>query len=304
MAKDAFPTIAATTGCQGLFPWPGGAGNIRATIMPAVVIPISGKGAKKRAFWSLLEVARPGERVVPFGILLADEETDELTLRLREPECFEDLGEQEADFLAPSRQRSPAKEPRGRRGASARCAGRQPFTLSAHRRPYGYRLFGRYAAAADRLFDEHVDAEIRPFVTHLPLYGLRAAATRFGEGMESEQEGWLRTPPRLRLTEGMFVARVVGRSMEPLIADGSLCVFRAPVTGSRQGRVVLIEKFGESDFASRYTVKRYARHGARDESAEREAPIRLEPLNPEFEAFELEGDRFRVIAEFVQVLPS
>jgi SOS-response transcriptional repressor LexA len=102
----------------------------------------------------------------------------------------------------------------------------------------------------------------------------------------------------------MFVARVVGRSMEPHIPDGSLCIFRAPVTGSRQGRVVLIENFGENDFAARYTVKRYARRAGRDESAEREAPIRLEPLNPEFEAFELDGDRFRVIAEFVRVLSS
>ena len=32
--------------------------------------------------------------------------------------------------------------------------------------------------------------------------------------------------------------------------------------------------------------------------------IRLEPLNREFEAFELTAMRFRVIAEFVQVLPS
>ena len=32
--------------------------------------------------------------------------------------------------------------------------------------------------------------------------------------------------------------------------------------------------------------------------------IRLEPLNPEFEAWELnpEEDRFRIVAEFVQVL--
>jgi SOS-response transcriptional repressor LexA len=64
----------------------------------------------------------------------------------------------------------------------------------------------------------------------------------------------------------------------------------------------LIEKFGETDFASRFTVKRYARKGLRDESAEREGPIRLEPLNPEFEAFDLTADQFRVVAEFVQVL--
>ena len=52
----------------------------------------------------------------------------------------------------------------------------------------------------------------------------------------------------------------------------------------------------------RYTVKRYARRGALEESAERTAPIRLEPLNREFEAFDLTEDRFRVVAEFVQVL--
>ena len=32
--------------------------------------------------------------------------------------------------------------------------------------------------------------------------------------------------------------------------------------GSRKGRLLLIEKAGETDFASRYTVKRYARQGA------------------------------------------
>jgi len=81
-----------------------------------------------------------------------------------------------------------------------------------------------------------------------------------------------------------------------------VCIFRAPVTGSRNGRYLLIEKFGETDFASRYTVKRYARRGALVESAERGGPIRLEPLNPEFEAFDLTSDEFRVVAEFVQVL--
>jgi phage repressor protein C with HTH and peptisase S24 domain len=100
----------------------------------------------------------------------------------------------------------------------------------------------------------------------------------------------------------MFAAHVAGRSMEPKIPDGSVCIFRAPVTGSRNGRLLLIEKFGETDFASRYTVKRYARQGVLVESAEREGSIRLEPLNREFAAFDLTTDEFRVVAEFVQVL--
>ncbi len=46
--------------------------------------------------------------------------------------------------------------------------------------------------------------------------------------------GWVRAPENLRLHEGMFVATVVGRSMEPRIPDGSACIFRAPVTGSQK----------------------------------------------------------------------
>jgi hypothetical protein len=139
---------------------------------------------------------------------------------------------------------------------------------------------------------------------------LAAAATKFSGDQElaEDPEGWVRVPENLKLahlklTQEMFVTHVAGRSMEPLIPDGSLCIFRAGAGGSRYGRLLLIEKFDENDFAARYTVKRYARRGDLAESAEREAPIRLEPLNREFEAFELTSDKFRVIAEFVRVLP-
>ena len=44
--------------------------------------------------------------------------------------------------------------------------------------------------------------------------------------------------------------------MEPRIPDGSLCVFRHGVTGSRQGRLVLVENL-ETRGNNRYAVKRY-----------------------------------------------
>jgi|SRR6185312_6467631 len=267
--------------------------------MPAIV----SIAQKRRACWSLLEVAPSGKTAAPYGILLADEETGAWTQRLREPECFGELDDGECDILdaLPADLELKARE-MGGMGLMAWLEG----SASGF-----FRVSNRTAIACantqatiDRLFDEHVDAAVRPFVTHLPVYGLRAAATKFGEGMDGEQEGWVRVPEGMRLSEGMFVAHVVGRSMEPLIPDGSACIFRAPVTGSRKGRYLLIEKFGETDFDARYTVKRYARQGALRESAEREQPIRLEPLNREFEAFELTSDQFRVVAEFVQVLPS
>jgi SOS-response transcriptional repressor LexA len=153
----------------------------------------------------------------------------------------------------------------------------------------------------DALFEEHVDARVRPFVTHLPLYSLQAAATRFGEERTVEEENWVRVEG-LRLSEGMFVARVVGRSMEPLIPDGSLCVFRGPVVGSRQGKRVLVEQFGTADAEARYSVKRYTSRKVQSDEGWEHQSIRLEPLNPEFDSFELAGDQFRVIGEFIKVL--
>ena len=122
--------------------------------------------------------------------------------------------------------------------------------------------------------------------------------------MSGEVESWHRAPSGLRLTEDLFAAWVVGRSMEPLIPDGSLCVFRANVRGTRQGKRLLIEKFDETDFAARYTVKRYTsvKVSGADEDEWAHETIRLEPLNPEFEAFDLAPDAFRVVAEFVEVL--
>ena len=282
--------------------------------MPAAVIPIGDKrtrsgelrarSGERRAVWSLLEVAQPGRRPQPLGILLVDEESGDLTLRLRKAESFDDLEEQEIDILdlLADDLRQRARETDSKKLLDSLEDSLSNFLRISDRTAIVYA--GTAQAATDRLFDQHVDAGIRPFVSHIPLYSLKAAATKFGTGGETEQEGWVRAPERLRLTPGMFAAYVVGRSMEPRIPDGSLCLFRAPVTGTRQGKLLLIEQLKERDFSLQYTIKRYARHSARDESADREAPIRLEPLNPEFPAFDLESDEFRVIAEFVQVLES
>ena len=44
----------------------------------------------------------------------------------------------------------------------------------------------------------------------------------------------------------MFVAQVLGHSMEPRVPDGAWCLFSAPVEGTRQGKTVLVELRYES----------------------------------------------------------
>jgi phage repressor protein C with HTH and peptisase S24 domain len=158
--------------------------------------------------------------------------------------------------------------------------------------------------ALSRLYRENVKPNVLPFVTHLPRYSLAVAAGKFLENPEVVAEAWEEAPPDLRLTEEMFVARIAGRSMEPKIPDGSLCVFRHGVTGSREGRLVLVERLG-GGANDRYTVKRYR-------SSKQQSPdgswlherITLVALNPEFESWDLDPDetRYRVMAEFLRVL--
>ncbi len=105
----------------------------------------------------------------------------------------------------------------------------------------------------------------------------------------------------------MFVAQVVGRSMEPAIPDGAYCLFAAPVTGARQGKSVLVQLRDALDpeTGERYTIKRYESKKTTDGDSWRHTTIILKPLNPDFKPIILTGaeeERVRVIAEFVDVV--
>ena len=43
-----------------------------------------------------------------------------------------------------------------------------------------------------------------------------------------------------RITPGMFVAQVIGESMEPLVPSGSYCLFRPVSGGTKDGRKLLV----------------------------------------------------------------
>jgi hypothetical protein len=258
------------------------------------------------ANFSLLQLALPAQAVVNIGIFLLDADTDCLYVKLRSDwrgfagvediEVLERLGEDFHAKIAELGGEAFLRSLEDTLSNSLLVTDRQSVLVSG------------FEKALERLFEEHVQrTEVLPFVTHVPRYSLRAAATKFGEDMEVEAEGWVRAPARLKLHRNMFAARVVGRSMEPLIPDGSLCLFRAGVVGSRQGKRLLIQRLGATDSSAEFTVKVYTSKKAQSgEEQWRHVAITMTPLNPEFEAMEFgpedENRQFRVIAEFVQVL--
>lgn len=277
--------------------------------MPAAVISI---GSRLRAEFAVLRLAPPGAPEVPFGILLFDPETERLDWKLRED--FDDLplSDEDAEYVSclDGDFRARVEEMGGLEFLRSLDDTLSGFVRVSDREAVSGRSM---PALLDRLFEAHVDSRVRPFETHLPYYGLRAAATKFGEDSEIEESEveWVRAPAGLHLSRELFVVQVVGRSMEPLIPDGSLAIFRRAGAGSRQGKRLLIEELGATDSSARFTVKRYTSAkkpvtGSKD-GEWAHTSIRLEPLNPEFPAFELDPEafegRYRVIGEFVQALP-
>ena len=147
------------------------------------------------------------------------------------------------------------------------------------------------------------------YTTCLPLVPLKAAAGAFSDiqHVEDDDFEWVAVESRRRLRRGMFVAQVLGKSMEPAISDGAYCLFRAPVEGTRQGKIVLVQMRDDTDPESgqRYTVKRYRSEKVGDEDSWRHSRISLNPINPDFRPIALTGTddgQFQVVAEVVDVL--
>jgi len=148
------------------------------------------------------------------------------------------------------------------------------------------------------------------YVTCVPLVPLKAAAGAFGEP-QNVPDGdwqWVEIDTHRHLRSGMFVAQVVGKSMEPAIPDGSYCLFAAPVAGTRQGKTVLVQLRDSVDpeTGERYTVKRYESEKVpAEDGAWRHLKITLKPNNPDFQPIELtcedEGS-VQVVAEMLEVL--
>ena len=185
--------------------------------------------------------------------------------------------------------------------------------------------FEKAIAAGVKSFDELRDALVKPpapkqieiedmgwdspqaFTSHLPLYTLDAAAGSFGQAQVVEPRGWIPVSGLGKLDKKMFVARAVGRSMEPKLYDGDYCVFRKSRRVS-EGKVVLAQWHGPGDpeTGGSYAVKIYGTTTGFGPSGEEEVTeVTLSPLNPEFAPLvirESEGHHLDVVASFIGVL--
>src|SRR5947199_1726548 len=173
------------------------------------------------------------------GVLLLDPATDTLHVRLRRDwstvasaEDAEVLAALEDDLVLQARDRGGVAVLdflENVASQSLRVTDREAVTVRS------------FDKTLTELYREHVSSRVLRFETHLPRFSLAVAAGPFlTNPADVEAEEWIEVPSESNLDEDMFIAEIRGHSMEPKIPDGSLCVFRRSVVGSRNQRLVLV----------------------------------------------------------------
>jgi len=153
-------------------------------------------------------------------------------------------------------------------------------------------------------------AEARPYENCVPLYDLKVAAGGFSDEQQIDDCEWVELPDVFRPQKGLFVAQVVGESMNRRIPNGAWCLFRIASAGSRNGKVVLAShrEIADTDTSGHYTVKIYesTKENLGDGSW-RHSSIILRPDSylPGYEPVVLseeQAENLRVVGELVAVL--
>ena len=151
-------------------------------------------------------------------------------------------------------------------------------------------------------------SKVIPFINSIPVYDLKAAAGAFSEVQDVNEFEWIELPPQYKPSKDLFACTVMGESMNRVIPNGSICLFRKYAGGSRNGMIVLAEhtKFQESEFGSRYTVKEYHSKKEVNEESWKHHKIIFKPLSYlEFGNIELSNDEasaLKIIGVFECVL--
>jgi phage repressor protein C with HTH and peptisase S24 domain len=136
-----------------------------------------------------------------------------------------------------------------------------------------------------------------------------AAAGSFSEKQFDKDYTFIEGPDNKYSTDEYFACKVIGESMNIVIPNGSICLFRKYTGGSRNGKIVLIENrdIHDQDFNSAFTVKTYTSEKVVSEESWEHTSIILKPNSTDksytdIHITEENGSQMRVIGEFVRIL--
>jgi phage repressor protein C with HTH and peptisase S24 domain len=142
----------------------------------------------------------------------------------------------------------------------------------------------------------------------IPLYDFYAAAGSFSE-IQSEKDYTLIEGPENSSNSDYFACRIIGESMNRVIPNGSICLFKPYSGGSRNGKILLIENrdVQDPDFNSAFTIKTYSSEKIVTEENWEHNAIVLRPnsFDNSYQNIiitEQNAQDMRVVGEFIRIL--
>ncbi|MEH6799611.1 MAG: S24 family peptidase [Halopseudomonas sabulinigri] len=147
----------------------------------------------------------------------------------------------------------------------------------------------------------------------MPLIPLQIAAGSFSDSqaLDADVDEWVELPEGISAGEGLFVAQVVGESMNRRIPTGAWCLFRANPIGTRQGKIVVAQHRGieDAETGGSFTVKKYYSEKIPSEDgagwSHQSITLLPESTNSSFQPIVLKAEEqgdVQVLAELVVVL--
>ena len=143
----------------------------------------------------------------------------------------------------------------------------------------------------------------------VPIFDLKFAAGQFSEYQEADTFDHVVLPDHLRASEGYFVARVDGDSMNKRIPPGAWCLFHFNPQGTRNGKIVVVQhrRISDPELGGQYTIKRYKseKHFGEDGVVNSVIVLKPESTNDKHEAIVLsaeDAEEMVVVAEFLTVV--
>jgi superfamily II DNA or RNA helicase/HKD family nuclease len=141
----------------------------------------------------------------------------------------------------------------------------------------------------------------------IPLYDFYAAAGSFSE-MQSDKN-FILIEGTKNNKQDYFACKILGESMNRVISNGSICLFKHYTGGSRNGKIVLVENIDiqDQDFNSAFTIKTYSSEKNVSDEGWEHTSIILRPnsFDESYENIiinEENGAEMRVVGEFIKVL--
>jgi superfamily II DNA or RNA helicase/HKD family nuclease len=142
----------------------------------------------------------------------------------------------------------------------------------------------------------------------IPFYDFYAAAGTFSE-KQSEKDFTLIEGPENITNGDYFACKIVGESMNRVIPNGSICLFKPYTGGSRNGKIVLVENIDiqDQDFNSAFTIKTYSSEKGVSEEGWEHTSISLRPnsFDSSYKNIlinEENGKEMRVVGEFISII--